>query len=32
LFLASLEAEIHLGGSFTPPPLVTNECKITLVI
>jgi hypothetical protein len=31
LFLASLEAEIH-QGEVLPPPLVTNGCKITLVI
>ena len=31
-FLASLEAEIHLGGSFSPPPFNTNVSKITFNI
>jgi len=32
LFLASLEVEIPLGGSFTPPPFNTNVTKITFNI
>ena len=27
LFLASLETEIHLGGSFTPPPSTQTSVK-----
>ena len=31
LFLASPEADTHLGAVL-PPPLITNVCKINLVI
>ena len=26
-FVRAVETEIHLGGNFTPPPVVTNGCK-----